>query len=139
PPGRSRCGAPLQPQLGCADAPLRVYGCEPRPAPVSSARLAVSGVAPAPAAVLAQLEPFRVIPFALVGLVVTALALFTSKSRSDPNISTGHLRASRCGVCRTTATGLRACQRTPPRRRNPSVAIQIALRGGSRGRADARP
>src|SRR6185312_6901678 len=100
PPGRSRCGAPLQPQLGCADAPLRVYGCEPRPAPVSSARLAVSGVAPAPAAVLAQLEALRVIPFALVGLVVAALALFTSKSRSDPHISTGH-NALPVGVFRT--------------------------------------
>src|SRR6185295_20322606 len=63
----------------------RVCDSEPRTAPVNSARLAVSGVAPAPAAVLAQLEPLRVIPFALVGLVVAALALFTSKSRSDPH------------------------------------------------------
>ena len=53
-------------RAGARAAPWRVYGCEPRTARVSSARLAVSGVAPAPAAVLAQLEPLRVVPLALV-------------------------------------------------------------------------
>src|ERR1700729_3423396 len=56
----------------------------------ASARFAVRGVAPAPAAVLAQLQPLRVIPLALIGLVIPALALFACESGSDPNVSTGH-------------------------------------------------
>jgi hypothetical protein len=60
-----------------------------------SARLAVRGVAPAPAAVLAQLESFRVVALALVRLVVPALALLAREGHGYPDISTGHLCASR--------------------------------------------
>ena len=105
---------------GCATL-LRAFTVASHgPAPVSSARLAVSGVAPAPAAVLAQLEPLRVVPLALVGLVVTALALFTSESRSDPDVSTGHLRASRCGVFRTWRPN---CGRVDERRPGAEIPV----------------
>jgi hypothetical protein len=60
-----------------------------------SARLAMSRVAPAPAAVLAQLQSFRIIPLALVGLIVPALALLAREGGSDPNVSTGHLALPR--------------------------------------------
>jgi hypothetical protein len=50
----------------------------------------MSGVAPAPTTVLAKLQPLRVVSLALVRLVVPALALFTRKSGSDPDVSTGH-------------------------------------------------
>ena len=93
---RSRPASAHRPlRAGAPAAPWRVCGCEPRSAPVSSARLAVRRVAPAPAAVLAQLEPLRVVPLALVRLVIPALALFAGESRSDPDVSTGHLGASR--------------------------------------------
>jgi hypothetical protein len=51
----------------------------------------VGGVSPTPAAVLAQLEPFRIVPLALIRLVIPALALFTGESCGDPDISAGHL------------------------------------------------
>ena len=58
--------------------------------PASSARLAVRRVAATPAAVLAQLQSLRVVPLALIGLVIAALALFARESGSDPNVSTSH-------------------------------------------------
>ena len=85
---------PQATRVGEAAALWRVCGCEPRSAPVSSARFAVRRVAPAPAAVLAQLQPLRIVPLALVGLIIPSLALFTRESCSDPNISTSHVGAS---------------------------------------------
>src|SRR4029077_6778184 len=58
-----------------------------------SARFAVVGVAPAPAAVLAQLDALGVIALALVGLVIPALTLLASEGDGDPDVSAGHLRA----------------------------------------------
>jgi hypothetical protein len=52
----------------------------------------VIGVTPAPAAVLAQLDAFRIVALALIRLVVPALALLAGKSHSDPDVSTGHLQ-----------------------------------------------
>jgi hypothetical protein len=54
------------------------------------ARLAVGGMPPAPLAVLAKLQPLRVVALALIGLVVTALALLAREGGSNPNVSTGH-------------------------------------------------
>ena len=62
-----------------------------------SARLAMRGVAPAPAAVLAQLKSLGIVALALIRLVVPALALLAREGYGDPDISTGHLRASRMG------------------------------------------
>ena len=67
-----------------------VYGCEPLTDPARLARFAVRGVAPAPAAVLAQLHPLRIVPLALVRLIVPALALLAGEGCSDPDVSTGH-------------------------------------------------
>ena len=78
-----------------------------------SSRLAVRGVAPAPAAVLAQLQPLRVVPLALVRLVVPALALFAGEGGSDPDVSTGHC-ALLDEVIRDSATEPRASELTPP-------------------------
>src|SRR5436305_3707508 len=77
-------------------------------------RLAMRRVALAPATVLAQLEPFRVVPLALIRLVVPALALFTGESRSDPDVSAGHLALPKRGGWSGSGTGPRACLRTPP-------------------------
>ena len=104
---RARAGAPA--------ALWHVCGCEPRFDSGRSARLAVRGVAPAPAAVLAQLESLGVVPLALVRLVVPALALFACESGGDPDVSTGHLRASRLGMidlgCRVAGAMKNAARR----------------------------
>jgi hypothetical protein len=52
------------------------------------------GVLAAPATVLAQLDAVRRIPARLVGLVVAALADFTSKRHSDTDVSAGHISSS---------------------------------------------
>src|SRR5690242_13777596 len=83
---------------------------------VSSARLAMRRVTPAPAAVLAQLEPLRVVPLALVRLVVAALALLTGEGGSNPNVSTSHVGASVRGVksgYRTAGAETNAARRRP--------------------------
>ena len=101
---RRRCSPPQEPPaVGARAAPSLVCGCEPRRAFPSLARLAMRGVALAPAAIFAQLEPFRVVPLALIRLVVPAFALFTSESCSNPDVSTGHVGASR----KTRWSGLR--------------------------------
>ena len=58
--------------------------------PRSLAGLLVRGVAAAPAAVLAQLDPVRRVPPRLVGLVVAALALLASERHRDSDISASH-------------------------------------------------
>jgi hypothetical protein len=57
----------------------------------------MSCVAPAPAAVFAQLESLGVVSLAFVRLVVPALAFLARERYSDPDVSTGHLFASRKG------------------------------------------
>jgi hypothetical protein len=52
-------------------------------------------MAPAPPAVFAQLDPLGVVALALVRLIVPALADVACERHSDPDISTGHLLASR--------------------------------------------
>ena len=56
----------------------------------ASARLAVRGVLPAPATVLARLEAVRRVPLRLLGLVVAALALLAGKRHGDSDISASH-------------------------------------------------
>jgi hypothetical protein len=51
----------------------------------------MSGVPLAPLAVLAHLQSLRVVALALIGLIVTALALLAREGGSDPNVSTGHV------------------------------------------------
>jgi hypothetical protein len=48
-------------------------------------------VAPTPATVLAHLEALGIVPLALIGLVIPALALFAGQRHSDPDVSAGHL------------------------------------------------
>jgi hypothetical protein len=70
------------------------------------------GVAPAPAAVLAQLQSLRIVPLALVRLVVPALALLAGEGCSDPDVSTGHF-----ALLAEVVVGIvppRARKRTPP-------------------------
>jgi hypothetical protein len=43
-----------------------------------------------PAAVLAELDPVRMIPLGLLGLVVTPLALLTREGDGDSNVSASH-------------------------------------------------
>ena len=56
------------------------------------ARLPVARVPATPAAVLAQRDAIWVVAFALIGLVVTALALLAREGDSDPDVSAGHVR-----------------------------------------------
>jgi hypothetical protein len=49
----------------------------------------------APLAVLAKLQPLRVVALALIRLVITALAVLAGEGRSDPNVSTGHVSSPR--------------------------------------------
>jgi hypothetical protein len=58
------------------------------------AGLAVRGMTLAPAAVLPELKSLRVVPLALIRLIVPALALFTGESGGDPDVSSGHLRSA---------------------------------------------
>jgi hypothetical protein len=124
----------MHPEAGERAVPLLVCGCEPRNFRQQLARFAVRRVALAPAAVLAQLESLRIVPLALIRLVVPALALFACESGGDPDVSTGHLSASRTGVDQDFGTG---CGRVNERRRAPdsSVAIPRAPRARARGRA----
>jgi hypothetical protein len=48
-------------------------------------------VAPAPAAILPELDPLRIVPLALIRLVVPALALLACEGDSDPNVSASHV------------------------------------------------
>jgi hypothetical protein len=50
----------------------------------------MTGVLATPAAVLAQLDPIRVVALALVRLVVAMLALLAGEGDSDSDISAGH-------------------------------------------------
>jgi hypothetical protein len=43
-----------------------------------------------PAAVLAELDPVRIVPLRLFGLVVTPLALLTREGDGDSNVSASH-------------------------------------------------
>ena len=87
---------------GCSTSTVRRPASTPRAVAQSRqrsmrrdplARLAVRRVAPAPAAVLPQLQPLGVVPLALIRLVVPALALLAGEGGSDPDVSTGHTRA----------------------------------------------
>src|SRR5204863_5906010 len=55
-----------------------------------SACLLMSGVVPAPAAVLAQLDSIRRVSPRLVRLIVAALALFAGKRHGDTDLSASH-------------------------------------------------
>jgi len=55
-----------------------------------SAGLLVGRVLPAPAAVLAKLNPIRVVALRLLGLVVTPLALLACEGHGDSNVSASH-------------------------------------------------
>jgi hypothetical protein len=48
-------------------------------------------VVPAPAAVLPELNPVWIVPLALIGLVIPALALLARERDRDPDVSTGHV------------------------------------------------
>jgi hypothetical protein len=69
------------------------------------------GVAPAPAAVLAQLQSLRIVPLALIRLVIPALALLAGEGCGDPDVSTGHIALLEEVV---VWIGARAPKRTPP-------------------------
>ena len=56
----------------------------------ASASLFVRGVLPAPAAVLAKLNPIRVVPLRLLGLVVAPLAVLACEGHGDSNVSASH-------------------------------------------------
>ncbi len=64
----------------------------------ASARLAVRGVAPAPATVFAQLQSLGIVALALIRLVVPALAVLAGEGGSDPDVSTGHVFCPRTVV-----------------------------------------
>ena len=53
--------------------------------------LFMTAVTPAPLAVLAQLDPIRIVAPALIGLVVAPLALFASQRYRDSYVSARHL------------------------------------------------
>jgi hypothetical protein len=76
------------------------------------AGLSMRRVTPAPATVLAHLNPFRVVALALIGLVVAAPTLLASEGHSDPNVSTGH-RAYRVVVVRYLVVSGHAQARPP--------------------------
>lgn len=61
------------------------------------ARLPMSGMRLAPAAVLAQLDPLRVVALALVRLIVAPLAVLACEGDGDSNVSAGH-GCSRVGL-----------------------------------------
>src|SRR3954451_18965803 len=67
------------------------------------AGLAVSRVPAAPAAVLAHLDPVRVVALRLLGLVVPPLAVVACKRHGDSNVSPGH--GSSVGLKRGTGPG----------------------------------
>src|SRR3954451_8068292 len=55
-----------------------------------SSRLLVRRMRLAPAAVLAELDPVRIVPLGLLCLVVASLALFTSERHADSDVSACH-------------------------------------------------
>jgi hypothetical protein len=55
-----------------------------------SAGFLVRGVPPAPAAVLAELDPVRIVPLGLLTLVVAPLALLASEGYGDSDVSARH-------------------------------------------------
>jgi hypothetical protein len=50
-------------------------------------------VAPAPAAVLPELNPVWIVPLALIGLVIPAPAFLAREGYGDPDVSAGHVPA----------------------------------------------
>jgi hypothetical protein len=56
----------------------------------ASACLFVRGVLPAPAAVLAKLNPIRVVPLRLLGLIVTPFAVLACEGYGDSDVSASH-------------------------------------------------
>ena len=85
-PSPPRARKALRPALGLALLrALSLLGHRER-----LARLAVSRVPAAPAAVLAHLDPVRVVALRLLGLVVTPLALVACECHGDSNVSAGH-------------------------------------------------
>src|SRR5918911_79143 len=80
----------------------------------ASPGLLVIGVAAAPAAVLAQLDPVRVVALRLLALVVAPLALLASQRHCDSDVPAGHGLLERFG--------LRA-----PRRKDPGGAARSGL------------
>src|SRR5213078_80408 len=56
----------------------------------ASPGLLVRRVAAAPAAVLAQLDPVRIVALRLLALVVAPLALLASQRHGDSNVPAGH-------------------------------------------------
>jgi hypothetical protein len=75
----------------------------------------------APLAVLVKLQPLRVVALALIGLVITPLALLTGEGGSDTNISTCHddvLSWRKDGLEAAAGAGTNA-----PRRQQRSVAM----------------
>jgi hypothetical protein len=73
------------------------------------------GVTPAPAAVFAQLEALGVVALALIRLVVPALTHLAGERCSDPDISTGHVLASRFSLS-VRAPGRERRKKRPARR-----------------------
>src|ERR687894_871780 len=96
----------------------------------SLAGLAMPGVLPAPAAVLAQADAIRVVSLGLVGLVVPALAFLTREGHSDPDVSAGHLTA--CSESRELAPG-KGKPRTGARSNPQDSAVRALTRGTAAG------
>ena len=89
----------------------------------ASACLLVRGVLPAPTAVLAELDPVRIVPLGLLGLIVPPLALLACEGDGDSDVSASH--GSKEGG------GGRGRRKNPPR--GEGGGSRAGRRGGSRG------
>src|SRR6185436_3631880 len=85
------------------------------------ARLPMGRVRLAPTAVLAQLDPLRIVALALVRLVVPSLAVFACERDCDPDVSAGHGRSKvDVGTCPRPGGG-QTCARQSARASQCSV------------------
>src|ERR1700685_1398863 len=88
-PSRRGRGAPTPATGAALLCAFTITGHNSAPALAS---LPMAGVLTAPATVLAQPDPIRVVALALIRLVVARLALLACEGDRDSNVSAGHVR-----------------------------------------------
>ena len=117
-----------------AARPFAALASSPSLVSARSARLLVRGVAPAPVAVLAQLDAVGRVPPRLVGLVVAPLAFLAGERDGDSNVSAGHWLV----VLPLFGSGGRRSGAAyhPPQKKDPAPRLR---RGSARWAKDSAP
>src|SRR5439155_4055263 len=103
PARRPRVAARVAARGAAADEPSSAVGRGPWATARRSARLFVTRVLLAPTAVLAHLDPVRIVALRLLCLIVASLALVTRERHGDSHVSPGH--------CSSVVLGMRRARR----------------------------